>query len=82
MRNLRKKVGNKVKEQMAMSHKSAFVLDSSHVIGVQRIMQFLEDRKRMKAERQARIEKIKKDNERAAQRRLQFARKEKPESKS
>ena len=63
-----------------MGFGGSFVLDSSHVIGALRILQFIKERRERKEQREAKLEELKQASD-AKNRRLNFALK-KPESKS
>ena len=49
VRKLRMKTGIKLKEKLFLGHDGDFVLDSSHLIGAQRILRFMQEWKKRKA---------------------------------
>ena len=74
VRNLRKKTGDKIKDSMVLGYNNDLVIDSSHLIGVEVIKNFLKKRKERIERRKALKDELKSMilNESSDRKRIKF----------
>ena len=74
VRNLRKKTGDKIKDSMVLGYNNDLVIDSSHLIGVEVIKNFLKKRKERIERRKALKDELKSMilNENSDRKRIKF----------